>query len=267
MSPEEICRRKPGSGSHSAIEEAFDATREHHRASQNGSAYQDLKQWQLRAEQTELANRDSISSPKVAWHCFDLLAVAAAIFPSLFPQSHLLNQTLDPRLIIINVTNRASNWLLYDPVKNISRASDDRNNKHPHEFNETQLEAEICKQELVEAEAELRTQAVPVQQEWTEYFKKIRQQGFMSYDPADPEGFVERLLSFSERSKQVEILRAKLVRFRMREEWEKGRGLKQRLAFVRRWAPFWLRRRLVVRPRMAVAACMTRGVVRLIRKF
>ena len=146
-------------------------------------------------------------------------------------------------------------------------ASEDDNNKQPQVFTESQLEAEICKQELVEAEAELRTQAVFVQQDRTEYFEKIRQQGITSYDPADPEGAVERLLSFSERSKQVEILRARFVRFRMREEWERGRGMGQGLAFARRWAPFWLRRRLVVRPRMAVAGWMTKGMIRLIRKF
>ena len=146
-------------------------------------------------------------------------------------------------------------------------ASDEHNNKPPHKFTETQLEAEICKQELIEAEAELRTQAVSVQQDRTDYFNAIRQHGFASYDPADSEGIVHRLLSFNERSKQVEILRARFVRFRMREEWHNDRGLGPRLMFVRKWAPFWLRRRLVVGPRMAVAGWMTKGMIRLFKKF
>ena len=150
-------------------------------------------------------------------------------------------------------------------------ASDDPKTKKSHEFTKTQLEAEICKQELIEAEAELRTQAVSIQQDRTEYFNNlinnIRQHGFASCESADPEGVVARLLSFGERSKQVELLRARFVRFRMREEWERGRGMGQRLAFVRRWAPFLLRRRLVVRPRMAVARWMMKGMVWAMRKY
>ena len=146
-------------------------------------------------------------------------------------------------------------------------ANDDRNNKQSPGFTETQLEAEICKQELIEAEAELRTQAVSVQQDRTEYFNAIRQHGFASYDSADAEGIVHRLLSFHERSKQAEVLRARFVRFRMREEWHNDKALGRKLMVVRKWAPFWLRRRLVVRPRMVVAGWMTRGMVRLIKKL
>ena len=144
----------------------------------------------------------------------------------------------------------------------------DEPDKNQEQFTEAQLQAEIVKQELQEAENQLRLRLGPLLAQHHQFRGEWKKTGFgLSKPPPEGyEGMFEDSLTLMEQYRQLQLQKAQLKVFHMRGKWSRA-NMPERALLMRQWAPYWLRRNALQKPLFSVGLWAMRNCLKIYRKL
>lgn len=136
--------------------------------------------------------------------------------------------------------------------------------KEDPKFTEPQLQAEICRQELQESDNRSRQQLKSLMITYGEIRERVRKED-ISQLPSEYNHFFAAWRTLCEERIHLQTAKAHLNAYYTREDWRKAKTISGRVAIVRKWTPYWLRRNLKEKPMLRVALWCARVIFKLQR--